>query len=219
MTMLQRTRMKPPLQARSRGTLTRILEATEDLLRDHLLEEISLADILKRSGVSVGAFYGRFPSRESLIPCLYQRYDERLSRYFGRAIAEDRWRGRDLRDRVTVLFRYAVTLYRRNRGLMRALALRARTHPEIVTSEHRAHRSDQYAVMSRFLLECAREMTHTEPERAVRMGLLMAGATFREKILYDRAPHPQSVEVSDRILAREVSRAFLSYVGAKGAEG
>jgi AcrR family transcriptional regulator len=208
--------MRPPLQARSRDTLARILEATEGLLRERLLEEIPLADILRQSGVSVGAFYGRFPSRESLIPCLYERYDERVSLYFSRAIAEERWRGRSLRERVTILFRYAVSLYRRNRGLMRALALRARTHPAIVAPEHRAHRSDQYAVMSRFLLECAPEMTHPEPERAVRIGLLMAGSTFREKILYDRAPHPQSVDVSDRDLAREVSRAFLSYVGAKG---
>jgi len=189
-----------------------LLASAEDLLQTRLFEEIPLADILRRAGVSVGAFYARFSSKDALVPCLYERYDRSVTRGARRVLDPDRWRTRDLEERVHLLFRYAVMLYRRNRGLMRALALLARSDPDIVSEQQCRNRFELYESVARLLLERRDQMRHPDPERAVQFGILMAGATFREKILYDRAPHPQAVATTDRLLAREASRAFLSYV-------
>ena len=52
------TNNKPaPKQERSRQTCERILAATEQLLRDHLFEQISVADIVRTAKASVGSFY------------------------------------------------------------------------------------------------------------------------------------------------------------------
>ena len=65
------TYVREPQQERSRVTMRRILLATEELLGQHLLEDITLNDILGRSGVSVGAFYARFSGVDALVPALY----------------------------------------------------------------------------------------------------------------------------------------------------
>jgi AcrR family transcriptional regulator len=210
--------IRPPRQKRSQASLDRVLKAAEQLLRTRLLEEITLADILKRSRVSVGAFYTRFPNKEALVPCLYDRYDERLARVSARVLEPGRWAGLELRDRLRVMFRYVVRGYRANRGLMRALALRVRTDPGTATPEHRRHRADLYAAAAAVLVECRREIRHDDPEEAVRFGLLIAGSTFREKILYDSAPHASSVGLADRRLAEETARAVAAYLSCQGAK-
>jgi len=217
MAKLATNQMRPPQQERSRATLERILAATESLLRRRLLEEITLSDILKKARVSVGAFYARFPNKESLIPLLYERYDKRLTEAAARALDSQRWQGRGISERVAALFRFVVTLYRRDQGLMRAITLRSRTHPDTVSGLQREQRIDFYDMVAQLLLERAGEITHPDPDRAVRFGLLMAGATLREKILYV-GPHAAATDITDSRLAREMSQAFLKYVGAKGVQ-
>jgi AcrR family transcriptional regulator len=207
--------VRPPRQERSRATLNRILEATEALLRERLLDDVTLGDILERSRVSVGAFYGRFPNKEALVPCLYDRYDRWVTDGARRILDPGRWRGLSLHRRSDLFFRYAVRIYRANRGLMRALTLHARAHPEAVSGPQRGNRADLYERAASLFLERRSQMSHPDPELAVRTGLLMIGSTLREKILHDGSPHSRAVLLTDAQLSREMSRAFLQYVGAR----
>lgn len=212
------TLVRPPRQERSQVTLNRILDATESLLRDRLMEEITLAEVLSRSGVSVGAFYARFRNKDALVSCLYDRYDRRLGEATARVLERSRWRDHTLSDRVRVLIRYVAMQYRRHRGLLRALILHARAQPGAINAEQHRHRQRFYDDVTRFLLECRSEISHPDPEAAVRLGLLMAGAAMRDKILHGDAPQPRSVIASDSWLAREVTRALLSYLSAARSE-
>ena len=71
---------RQPQQTRSRQTLERILDATEELLRKKPFEEINVAEIVGLARSSVGSFYARFGSKEGLLPLLYQRYDREVQR-------------------------------------------------------------------------------------------------------------------------------------------
>jgi len=212
-TPTSRSHHRPPLQERSRDSMNRILVAAETLLETRLLEDITLNDILKKARVSVGTFYARFSSREAMIPFLYDRYDRNVGEGAARVLAPERWSDLDLEARIELLLRYTVRLYRRNRGLVRALTLYARTRPEEVTGTQRKNRLDLYEAAAAILLERRSEMTHADPDRAVRFALFMAGSVFREKILNDQAPHPRAVPLTDRQLAIETTRAALAYVG------
>ena len=209
--------VRPPKQKRSRETLDRILTATETLLETRLLEDITLADILRESRVSVGAFYARFANKDALVPCLYDRYDRWLTNGASRVLRADRWSERRLDWKLRLLFRYAVRVYRMNRGLLRALALHVRVNPVIANPEHRTHRADLYSLAAAALLEPANEVTHPDAGQAIRFGLLMAGSTFREKVFYDHSPQGDSVTVDDRRLADETARAVAAYLTSKGA--
>ena len=67
-------RFRPPQQTRSRETLDRILDAAERVLDEKSFTEATLAEIMERAGVTVGAFYRRFPDKDALLHLLDEQY-------------------------------------------------------------------------------------------------------------------------------------------------
>ena len=65
--MSQSQFFRPPQQSRSRETLDRILDAAEQVLAEKAFGEATLAEIMDRAGVTVGAFYRRFPDKNALL--------------------------------------------------------------------------------------------------------------------------------------------------------
>lgn len=59
--------MRTPRQERSRRTLERILDASIDILAEHGWDAVTVGEVERRTGISRGAFYTRFPNRTSLL--------------------------------------------------------------------------------------------------------------------------------------------------------
>ncbi len=201
-----------PRQARSQQTLDRLLRATEQLLEKSRFEDISIQQILRRSRVSVGSFYARFHSKDDLLPLLYASYSEDLALRMSAWLTPERWAGMTLAERIRECLELAVANYRGRRGLLRAVALLARSQPRQVTASALRERVDQYDAAARLLLQRRGEIRHPDPELAVQTGLLFTLAACRDKILFAEAPHPSSVNLSDSRLALEMSRAFHAYL-------
>ena len=204
-----------PLQARSRDTLRSLLDATEHLLERQHFEDISIHQILEVSGVSTGSFYARFHSKEDLLPHLYQDYSEDLRARMEASTSPAHWQGRPLAERVRALVAQAVQTYRERRGLLRAVALLARSRPREVAKSALRERGDQYQAAAALLLECRGEIRHPDPTAAVPLGILFVLAACRDKILFAEAPHPASVNVTDDQLALELARALHAYLTTK----
>jgi AcrR family transcriptional regulator len=205
--------VRPPRQKRSRETLERLLAAAEELLSHRTFEELSVQDVVRRAGSSVGAFYARFEGKDGLLPALYDRYDatmpvtrEDLERLPGFAPTTD------LAERARQIVRFSVRTFRRRRGLLRALALHARLHPEAIPASARERRHRLHAATRALLLELADQIEHPDPETAVDVGLYLVAATSRERVLFDDAPHASAVAIADATLERELTRALLAYL-------
>src|SRR5690349_3345247 len=65
--------VKPPQQARSQKTLERLLDAAEELIAEGGVAALTVSEVVKRGGSSVGAFYARFPDKDALFATLHQR--------------------------------------------------------------------------------------------------------------------------------------------------
>ena len=206
-----------PRQERSLETLRLLLRATEQLLRQHHFEDISIHQILAKSGVSTGSFYARFRRKDDLLPHLYQEYSDELRKRMAGASDPARWRGRPLVERIQVLVRQAVAAYRERPGLLRAVALLARSRPRAVAKTALRERDDQYKAVAALLIECRAEIRHPDPAAAVQAGLLFVLAACRDKILFADAPHPASVDLNDEQLASELARALHAYLTTKPA--
>ena len=201
-----------PRQERSQATLAQVLRATEHLLGRMHFEDITISQILELAGVSVGSFYARFHSKEDLLPHLYGAYSENLKVRLATAAAPEHWAGKKLAERIRRLLHLAVATYREQRGLLRAVALLARSRPKQVARSALRERDDQYRAMAELLLACGDEIRHPAPGRAVQTGLLFALAACRDKILFAEAPHPASVPLTDGQLADELARALHAYL-------
>jgi len=85
--------LPPAVQGRSRITAELFVEAALDLLRTRTFDELSVADMAKRAGRSVGAFYQRFGSKDDFLASLLISYMLAGERAAARLLAESRDEG------------------------------------------------------------------------------------------------------------------------------
>jgi len=206
------TSLRPTKQARSSQTLDRILLATRELLHEKEFEEITIAEIVLRARSSCGAFYARFPSKEALLPALYDAYSRSLPAETTVWSDPDTWGERSLQVRVAKMVRFVIRDYRATRPFMRPLALYVRQHSGAISPANRQFSSEKHRAACAFLLECRDQITHPDPERAVGLIAYFIPAIGRDKILFGDAPHASSVQVEDTELEEELIRMALSYL-------
>jgi hypothetical protein len=110
-----------------------------------------------------------------------------------------------------------VVSYRANAGLMRAMRqfVRGRVDTEFWKKACRLEVRSSERLISLFLAS-AKDIQHPEPKMAVSLGMIMVVSTLHELILNTseirmwKGLLPQD----DRTLKDELTRAFLSYLGA-----
>lgn len=204
--------LREPRQDRSRKTMLRLLEVTETLLQERPFEAISVQQIVRRAGTSVGAFYSRFRDKQALLPSLYERYDQSIGIHM-RELQEQRiWQGRELSEIATLLVQQLVNFFAKRLYLLRALTLYARTRPEEIGVEMRARRQSQHSFLHEAFLNRRNEINHPDPERAVELALYFAASVCRDRILFADAPHSAATKISETELVQEVSRMLLGYL-------
>lgn len=205
-------RFRPPQQSRSQATLDRILDAAETVLAEKSFGEATLAEIMDRAGVTVGAFYRRFPDKDALLHLLDNRFFAELHELAQTSLGAARWETATIPEIVYGFTEIAVQLYKERRGLLRSLFLRARTDPVIMQSarEVNAHYIDRLRTL---LLARADQIRHPAPERAVELGFMILVGALRETVLFGEVwPNPQGVV--DDGLSKELARSYLAYLGA-----
>lgn len=211
--MIPASPVRPPRQARSRATLDRFVAAAASLLSERRFEDAPVAEIARRARASVGAFYARFPDKEALLELLNERLFHAGREGWDAFLAVERWRGRGAAEIVAGVVRHLVRKRREHRGLLRSLALYARSRPEPGFLEQaQALNRHVHRRLRELLLERRAEIGHPEPERAIAFGLLMVDAAMRDAILFDEVVQLPG-KPSDAQLARELSAAWLAYLG------
>src|SRR5256886_1980249 len=104
-------RFRPPQQTRSQETLDRILNAAERVLEEKSFTEATLAEIMERAGVTVGAFYRRFPDKDALLHLLDERFFHEMQQRADELLDPEHWRGASVSDILTEFARTAVEVY------------------------------------------------------------------------------------------------------------
>lgn len=207
-----RFRSQPPVQARSRETMDRFAEAVEALLQTRRFEEISIQDIVRRARRPIGSFYARFGSREALLPHLYQRYHERLESAVQAKLSRVPWESLDFPETVAALVDFMIRMYDDDRGLIRAVAIFARTHPDALPADIVAHRRRIYEPLVHLLMSHRRHIAHADPEAAARFALFLGSSVAREKILFADAPHSRVTPMTREDLRQELIRSLHAYL-------
>jgi AcrR family transcriptional regulator len=208
-----------PRQARSRETLTRLLDAAEAVLAGSGLDAATVPAIAQRAGLSVGAVYRRFPDKDALLREVYFRMFARM-----RALNEEKMDPEQFRDvpldRVLGgIVRGMVRHYRENRTLMQAMLRYADTHSD---AEFRLRAAELNGTALAHLVSIAAskrdEMRHPDPEGAARFALLTVGLVLRGIVLTDQPP-PGFLLGEDFSVEEELTRMVLGYLGVDGGSG
>lgn len=174
-----------PVQERSARTLQHMVEAAREALETKSFDELTLADLTRRAGVTVGAFYQRFPSKNALLEYLeqeaYREIRERSATLF--AIPSPTpapSTGAFLRTFTTGM----AALYREHRGVLRELVQRSRS-----SRDRQRRRTDMTRdVVERavaWILDKGGEVNHPEPRKAMGVALLFTTSALRDVVLFE----------------------------------
>jgi AcrR family transcriptional regulator len=167
---------RAPKQGRSRQSFERIIEATIELLGERAYDQITLAEICERSGVSTGSLYGRVAGKDELLRVVQVRFLERLSEQFSEEAQRIASEARGLEQVVPALVSSLGTLLKDSASVLRAFMLRAPADPLIEAAGQKSAAEDT-AKFIRLLQVCSSEIRHPDPERAIHSGMLLVYST------------------------------------------
>jgi len=201
--------VRPPRQARSQLTLGRTLDAAEALLGEKSWEEASVAEIAKRAGSSVGAFYARFRDKDALLSALHERFIEEAMATADFAMNEQRWSSASICAIVRELVAFQVRIQDQRRGLLRAIALRATESPEFQARSLGAARQIE-ALFTRLVVARRHEILHPIPVVAAAFASRLIAGVMLQRLLF---PAAAAIEAAGVSLVEELTHAALAYLG------
>jgi AcrR family transcriptional regulator len=206
-----------PQQARSRESLRKLQKAAAEVLGQHGVEGATIPRIAAHAGLTPGAVYRRFSDKdallESVILGILERQDERLRA----GLTPEMVAQIPLPVFAGQLIHSLVVSYRANAALLRAMRqfARGRANTDFWKKASRIElRTHQYLVD--LLLASAKDIRHPEPKMAVSLGMMMVSSTLQELVIdvADTKAWKGLLPHDDRTLKDELTRAFLSYLGA-----
>ena len=195
-------------QSRSRKTHEALVQACLTLLDERPFDHLTVAEIAGGAGVSVGNFYRRFRSKEAILPDLYAEYDRRFADFYARLPENERLRAQDRATRTAAFVSAMLEFFKANRGLLQAIHLHSRLHPDIVPAGSYSQRERVYAdVGSIFRIE-----DHAGRAAAGQMASLLLVSTLTEMILYPDQTPAVAMDLSTDDLVAELTKLLVRYV-------
>ena len=175
-----------PKQARSERTLQRLLDAAEALIKEKGHAAVSIPEIARRAGSSVGGFYARFRDKNELLRALEERHfiellQRRRSARRRAALGRTRRRSRDRRGgrrRAGDDHARAPAHDRRVSGPRHRGSGHPRRRPALPPPRRGAHRAPCCSPRRD-------EMTHPDPALAIDLGIQTAFALMQQHVLIE----------------------------------
>lgn len=199
-----------PRQKRSRESLERLLDAAEQQIRAKGLESLTVASVLNRAGLSVGAFYTRFPDKTALLHVLQDRFHNRLEPLIHAELLEQPSSPETLADAVE---RTIGVLLRRVTGeleLSRAFMMNSVFDPVLRTRGERVNRERRQALTA-VLFRHRDEIGHADPVLAISMAYGIYAAVIRGRMVFGQE-HELCYGISSETIFRELEQALILYL-------
>jgi AcrR family transcriptional regulator len=198
----------PPTQERSRQTLAAIVRGTVGVLREKDFDDLTMADVAREAGVSVGTIYTRFSDKEALINFVISEILRDQVGPFRALFDSDRWTGVDLAMRMYHMVRALVFFADDQGGLQRAIGARQVRRKGMLIDMDRKHRLQVREGAVEWLLECRDEVRLSDPEEGVAVAIEAVFSRIQHWNLMPLDPdRPDATAFAD-----ELTRMALAYL-------
>ncbi|MBX3027592.1 TetR/AcrR family transcriptional regulator [bacterium] len=200
-----------PKQARSEETLRRLLNAAEELIIEKGHHAVSIPEIARRAGSSVGGFYARFRDKNELLRALEERHFLELMQRVERLADASRWADAATATIVEAAVAELVSITRERRPIIAAFLVNALQDPVLLEGGLRFRRTVEERLSALFLTR-RDEMSHPDPGLAIELAIQTAFAIMQQHVLIEET-RAQGRPLSDAELRRELTTLVLRYVG------
>ena len=203
-------KISKPKQARSRKTMENILDTAQQMLIDRTFDRSSIQEIVKKANSSVGSFYSLFKTKNNLLECLLDRYQDWLieivQEYNKQDIPED------FATRASLFIAEYIQVNQQESGMLRARYIYNITKLQAIP-EARMKKNELYQQEIERLFEpCMHEINHPNPKKALTFILILLDIFIGEKIIFREAFNKNKAALSHQELHDECLRLFLNYL-------
>jgi AcrR family transcriptional regulator len=173
--------VRAPQQDRSRRSLERVLVAGAELLAESGYDGLSIAEVSRRSGVSVGSIYQRFGSKAVLFDALQEAILARIDAEQA-ALYRDVEAGCPDAELVSIAVHRIAGHFRRHEALLRVMILRGAVDE---ATRSRGSRSSMVAAGSfeALLKERVKRFRHPDPALACDVAFRIVYASLTRRIM------------------------------------
>lgn len=171
---------------------------------------LTVSEVVRAAGSSVGAFYARFPDKDALVATLHERSCAEALATAELALDPARWEHEGVERVILELTRFTETLCRQRLGLL--LAFISLAAADATFAMRRAALEQQIAARLQRLLEARRkDIAHPDLRLASTVCVRMIFGALE----YGALIHRPSSETKGRAIAPELCRAVVSYLQAE----
>lgn len=181
------------------------------------MDRVTVAGIVDRSGVSVGSFYARFGGKDDLIRYLQDRIWAAARDRWDKALEEYDWASLSLETVVQGVVGLLIGSFRADYHQREVLGRERREDEEGARRVFEFHQHILATVTPLFMAH-RKEITHPDPEWAIRLAYRFAVGAIRELLELEAAVGIVDGAPSSEAVVPELARAWVSYLGAKGVD-
>jgi AcrR family transcriptional regulator len=206
---------KTPRQKRSRESLEKLLDAGEDQIRTEGLESLTINSVVSRVGLSVGAFYARFPDKTALMHALQDRFHERLEPVIRAEMLEQAGSCATLAEALEAAVEVLIRNVTGERELSRAFMTMSVFDPVLRSQGEVVNRLRREALIE-VLMPHRAEIGHPDPVLAIGIAYSMYAAVVRGRLVFG-LEHELYYGIDNTTLYGELKRALTLYLRGEHA--
>lgn len=211
-----------PQQERSRDSLRRLLRAAAEVLGQHGVSGATIPRIAAHAGLTPGAVYRRFASKDVLLETMILQILEDQDRLIRQAITPAMAAVIPVEVLAGQVIGSLLISYRQHAGLLRAIRQFSQDR-EGTAFWNKATRFQVRTVeyLVDLLVAGKGQMHHSDPKAAIGLGVAMIVGALWELVVYPKNARVWKglVPLNDKDLQKELTRSLLSYLASTKSTG
>ena len=202
---------RPPRRRPAHQTLERILAAAEDQLREQELELFTIQSVLLRTGLSVGAFYSRFPDKTALLHAVQERVHGRIEPLIIADVAAQAQVSESLEEAVDHGFEILINRVLSERELFRAFMMLSVFDP-LMRQKGEQFSLERRRALTAMLAPHRGEIGHVDPDLAINTAFAVYSNVMRGRLVFYGSANEMQFGITDETLFRQLKVSLARFL-------
>ena len=201
----------PPRRKPAQETLDSLLAAAEDQLREQGLDAFTIQNVLQRAGLSVGAFYSRFPDKTGVLHEVQERVHSRIDSLIQADLAALHGSCSSLEDAVDQGFGILIRHVLSERELFRAFMMLS-VFDDLMGQKGEQANWERKRAITDLLEPHFREIGHPDPQLAIDSTYAIYSNTMRGRLVYYGSADAEQFGVTEEVLFEDLKHSLALFL-------